>query len=86
MPCHAVRLLLGITHGWAIIWALSLGLGLVELLLGPLDVIYKSTGAAAGEGIEYQITEQPTGFPFLSTAVHLCPLDPLPLLPFQIYF
>jgi hypothetical protein len=38
------RFLSGITRGWAIIWALGLGLGLVEHWPRAMDITYKSAG------------------------------------------
>jgi hypothetical protein len=48
----------GITHGWAIIWALGLGLGLVKHYSGAMDITYKSAGALAGKDINQIINNR----------------------------
>jgi hypothetical protein len=42
----------GITHGWAIIWDLGPGLGLVNDWPEAMDITYKSPVAPAGKGIK----------------------------------
>jgi hypothetical protein len=67
-----------ITLGWAVIWALSLGLG--EQSPGPLHVFYKNSGAAGGKASNNQNIQKVILFPFLSNSslptVLLLPLEP----------